>query len=105
MNIKGLIDLIAGIGLTGTHKQARDTLGRVYSAGEPGPTLRSRIGAASCLWSDDVEQGRQDLEKLQTQCATQKTAIADVMAEITRDYSAGRGDEKGRGSIDIAVSI
>jgi type I restriction-modification system DNA methylase subunit len=28
--MKGLIDLIANIGFKGTHKQARDTLGRVY---------------------------------------------------------------------------
>jgi type I restriction enzyme M protein len=27
---KGLIDLIANIGFKGAHKQARDTLGRVY---------------------------------------------------------------------------
>ncbi|HMC66945.1 MAG TPA: class I SAM-dependent DNA methyltransferase, partial [Gemmataceae bacterium] len=30
VKMKGLIDLIAGIGFKGTHKQARDTLGRVY---------------------------------------------------------------------------
>jgi len=30
VKLKGLIDLIADIGFKGTHKQARDTLGRVY---------------------------------------------------------------------------
>jgi type I restriction enzyme M protein len=30
VKMKGLIDLIANIGFKGTHKQARDTLGRVY---------------------------------------------------------------------------
>src|SRR6266404_5594226 len=30
VKMKGLIDLIADIGFRGTHKQARDTLGRVY---------------------------------------------------------------------------
>ena len=30
VKMKGLIDLIADIGFKGTHKQARDTLGRVY---------------------------------------------------------------------------
>jgi hypothetical protein len=46
--MKGLIDLIANIGFKGSHKQARDTLGRVYAKSD---ALRSRISAASCLRS------------------------------------------------------
>jgi hypothetical protein len=42
------------------------------------------------LWSGgDIEQGRQDLEKLQTQYPAQKPAMAGVMAELTRDYPDG----------------
>ena len=60
-------------------------------AGEPDLALRSRISAASCLWSaGEVEQGRQALEKLQAQYPAQTTAIAAVMAELTRDYPTGR---------------
>ena len=63
-------------------------------AGEPDLALRSRISAASCLWSaGDIDQGRQALEKLQVQYPAQTTAIAEVMAELTRDYPAG-GNEK-----------
>jgi hypothetical protein len=65
------------------------------AAREPDLALRSRISAASCLCSGgDIEQGRQELEKLQTQYPAQKSAIAEVMAELTRDYPAGR--ERGR---------
>jgi hypothetical protein len=46
------------------------------------------------LWSGvDIEQGRQDLEKLLTQYPAQKTAIGEVIAELTRDYTGG--DEEG----------
>ena len=56
-------------------------------AGETDLALRSRISAASCLWSaGDIEQGRQALERLQVQYPAQTTAIAQVMAELTRDY-------------------
>ena len=48
VKMKGLIDLIANIGFKGSHKQARDTLGRVYAKSD---ALRSRISAASCLRS------------------------------------------------------
>jgi hypothetical protein len=59
-------------------------------AGEPDLALRSRISAASCLWSGgDIEQGREALERLQVQYPAQTTAIAEVMAELTRDYPAG----------------
>jgi hypothetical protein len=66
------------------------------AAGEPDLALRSRISAASCLWSGgDIEQGRRDLESLQKQYPAQKTAIAEVMAELTRDYPTGRnGNEQ-----------
>jgi hypothetical protein len=58
--------------------------------GEPDLALRSRISAASCLWSaGDSEQGRQALERLQAQYPTQAAAIAEVIAELTRDYPAG----------------
>jgi hypothetical protein len=60
-------------------------------AGEPDLALRSRISAASCLWSGgDIEQGRQALEKLQLQYPAQTTAIAEVMAELIRNYPTGR---------------
>jgi hypothetical protein len=43
------------------------------------------------LWyGGDIEQGRQELETLQTQYPAQKTAIAEVMVELTRDYPAAR---------------
>lgn len=59
-------------------------------AGEPDLALRSRISAASCLWSGgDIEQGRQALERLQVQYPAQTTAIATIMSELTRDYPAG----------------
>jgi len=62
-------------------------------AGEPDLALRSRISAASCLWSaGDLQQGRQALERLQAQYPAQTTAIAEVMAELTRDYPAGRNE-------------
>jgi hypothetical protein len=57
------------------------------AAGEPDLALRSRISAASCLWSGgDIEQGRQALEALQAQHPEQATAIQEVVAELTRDY-------------------
>jgi hypothetical protein len=60
------------------------------AAGDPELALRSRISAASCLWSaGDSERGRQALERLQAQYPAQTTAIAEVMAELTRDYPAG----------------
>ncbi len=60
-------------------------------AGEPDLALRSRISAASCLWSGgDIEQGRQALERLQVQYPAQTTAIAAVMAEPRREYPSGR---------------
>jgi len=36
-----------------------------------------------------MEQGQKALEKLQAQCPAQTTAIAAVIAELTRDYPAG----------------
>jgi hypothetical protein len=49
------------------------------------------------LWSGgDIEQGRQDLEKLQTQYPAQKPVIAEVLAALTRDYPAGRERERKR---------
>jgi hypothetical protein len=58
-------------------------------AGAPDLALRSRVSAASCLWSGgDIEQGRQALERLQVQYPTRTTAIAEVMAELARDYHA-----------------
>src|SRR6266849_4354240 len=60
-------------------------------AGEPDLALRSRISAASCLWSaGEIEQGRQAFERLQVQYPAQTTTIAEIMAELTRDYPAGR---------------
>src|SRR3984957_16602435 len=57
------------------------------AAGEPDLALRSRISAASCLWSGgDVEQGRKALEALQVEQPAQATAILEVVAELTRDY-------------------
>jgi hypothetical protein len=58
-------------------------------AGEPGLGVRSRISAASCLWSGgEIEQGRRALEELQTQYPGQAAAIQEVIAELTRDYPA-----------------
>ena len=58
-------------------------------AGELDLALRSRISAASCLWSGgDIEQGRQVLEKLNLQYPAQATAIAEVMAELAQEYPA-----------------
>lgn len=55
--------------------------------GEPELALRSRISAASCLWSGgDIEQGRQALERLKGQYPAHTTAIAEVMAELAREY-------------------
>jgi hypothetical protein len=56
-------------------------------AGELDLALRSRISAASCMWSGgEIEQGRQALETLQRQYPGQTTAIQEVVAELTRDY-------------------
>src|SRR5260370_27880786 len=58
-------------------------------AGEPDLALRSRISAASCLWSGgDIEQGRQALERLQLQYPAQTTPIPQDMAEHTPPYPA-----------------
>jgi hypothetical protein len=55
-------------------------------AGEPDLALRSRISAASCLWSGGaIEQGRLALESFQVQYPAQTTALVQVMAELTRD--------------------
>ena len=57
------------------------------AAGEPDLALRSRISAASCLWSGgNIEQGRLALEALQVQLPTQTNAIQEVVAELMRDY-------------------
>jgi hypothetical protein len=56
-------------------------------AGEPDLALRSRISAASCLWSaGEVEEGRKALEALQKQYPGRATEIQEVVAELTRDY-------------------
>jgi hypothetical protein len=56
-------------------------------AGEVDLALRSRISAASCLWSGGaIEEGRQELEALQRQQPGKATAIQEVVAELTRDY-------------------
>jgi hypothetical protein len=56
-------------------------------AGEADLALRSRISAASCLWSaGDIEQGRQALETLRVQHAGQTATIEDVMGDLTREY-------------------
>ena len=56
-------------------------------AGDLDLALRSRISSASCLWSGgEIEQGRQALEMLQGQYPAQKTALQEVVAELTRDY-------------------
>ena len=55
--------------------------------GEPDLALRSRISSASCLWSaGQIEQGRQALEKLQTQYPAQAKELAQIIVELTRDY-------------------
>jgi hypothetical protein len=60
------------------------------AAGEPDLALRSRISAASCLWSGgEIEQGRQALEALQMQHPAQTNAIQEVVAELARDYPPG----------------
>jgi hypothetical protein len=59
-------------------------------AGDKDLALRSRISAASCLWSASAfEQGRQMLEKLQADYPRQAMALAEVVAELTRDYPPG----------------
>ena len=65
-----------------------DVLAHDYdTAGEAALALRSRIRAASCWWSGGaIDQGRQALEALQEQHPAQATAIAEVIAELTRDY-------------------
>jgi hypothetical protein len=56
-------------------------------AGDLDLALRSRISSASCLWSGgEIAQGRQALETLQVNYPAQKTAIQEVVAELTRDY-------------------
>jgi|SRR5579862_4558071 len=56
-------------------------------AGEADLALRSRISAASCLWSGgEIEQGREALETLQVQHPGQAASIQEVVAELTRDY-------------------
>ena len=56
-------------------------------AGEPELALRSRLSSASCLWcGGEIEQGRQALAALQVQQPGQASAIAEVLAELTRDY-------------------
>jgi hypothetical protein len=52
-----------------------------------------RYSARDSVTGGDIEQGRQDLEKLQTQYPVQETAIAEVLVELTRDYPGG--DEGG----------
>jgi hypothetical protein len=64
--MKGLIDLIANIGFKGTHKQARDTLGRVYEY------FLGKFAQAEGKLGGDIEQGRQNLEKAQKRYSAQK---------------------------------
>src|SRR5437763_14524046 len=53
-------------------------------AEEPDLALRSRISAASCLWSGgEIEAGRQALDALQVQQPAQAAAIQEVIAELT----------------------
>jgi hypothetical protein len=49
-----------------------------------------RYSARDSVTGGDIEQGRLDLEKLETQYPAQETAIAEVMAELGRDYPGGR---------------
>jgi hypothetical protein len=59
-------------------------------AGEPDLILRNRMSAASCLWSGgEIEHRRQALEKLVAQYPTQASAIAELMAKLSRDYPDG----------------
>jgi hypothetical protein len=56
-------------------------------AAEPDLALRSRISSASCLWSaGQVDQGRQALEKLQTQYPAQAKEIQQIIADLTGNY-------------------
>jgi hypothetical protein len=41
----------------------------------------------------DIEQGRQALERPQVDYPAQATAIAAVIADLTRDYPAGRKEK------------
>jgi hypothetical protein len=54
--MKGLIDLIANIGFKGTHKQARDSLGRVYEY------FLGKFAQAEGKLGGEIDQERQDLE-------------------------------------------
>jgi hypothetical protein len=65
-----------------------DVLAHDYdTAGEADLALRSRSRAASCWWSGGaIDQGRQALEALHAQHPAQATGIAEVIAELTRDY-------------------
>ena len=59
-----------------------------HKEGSERNALRSRISAASCLWSaGDIEKGRQALESLQVQHPVQAAAIQEVIADLMRDYA------------------
>jgi hypothetical protein len=60
-------------------------------AGQQDLGLRSRISAASCLWSaGDIERGRQALEALQREDHARTGAIASVIADLARNYPPDR---------------
>jgi hypothetical protein len=56
-------------------------------AGEPDLALRSRISAASCLWSGgEIHQGKLAFEKLQEEYPAQSKMLSELVAELVRDY-------------------